>query len=317
MGNMRGEGCQVLQDVSVVLGSVLSLFLMMGVGYVLARRKVLGQEVLPQLSELLLYVVCPAIVVDSFQVERTGKMDGQLAVAGAALVGTYLLYMVLAQLCFSRRPQGERGLLRFASIYGNTGFMGLPLIQSVLGNEAMMVTVMSVGVFHVATWTHGAACIGGRKQISLRKAVLNPGVLSFVVAVALYLLRLRLAWPVGNAVSHLANLNTPLAMVVIGAQMAGADWRTVIGSTKLYLVSFMKLIAMPAVTILVLLPFDLDGMIFMPLVILSACPTAGVSSLFCQLFGKDSSLAAHQVTLSTLLCMMTLPLVTLVARMLG
>lgn len=307
----------MLQDLSVVLGSVLSLFLMMGVGYALARGKVLRQEVLPQLSKLLLYVVCPAIVIDCFQVERTEAVDRQLVVAGVALVGTYLLYMALAQLCFSRRPVEERGLLRFAAIYGNTGFMGLPLIQSVLGNEAMMVTVMSVGVFNVATWTHGAACIGGKKQISLVKALLNPGVLSFVVALAMFLLRLRLPWPVGDAVTNLANLNTPLAMVVIGAQMAGADLRAVFSNARLYLVSFLKLVVMPAVTILVLMPFHLDGMIFMPLVILSACPTAGISSLFCQLFGKDSSLAAHQVTLSTLLCMGTLPLVTLVARMLG
>lgn len=303
------------QEFFVVTGSVLTLFLIMGVGYGLAKWKILTQDMLPKLSTLLLYVVCPAIIIDCFQVERSPQLDRQLLVAGVALVGTYVLNMVLAQLCFRRQPGDTRGVLRFAAIYGNTGFMGLPLIQSVLGDEAMMFTVVSVGVFNVACWTHGAACIGGREQISVRKAVLNPGVLSFLVALGLFLAQVRLPWPVGDAVSDLADLNTPLAMLVIGAQMAGSDLREAFGNARLYLVSFLKLVAVPVLTMLVLLPFHLNGMMFMTLVILSGCPTAGVSSLFCQLFGKDSTLAAQQVTLSTLLCMITLPLVTLAAQM--
>lgn len=303
------------QEFLVVIGSVLTLFLLMGMGYGLAKGNILTQDMLPKLSTLLLYVVCPAIVIDCFQVQRSPQLDRQLLVSGVALVGTYVVYMLLGQLCFPRQPRDTRGILRFAVVYGNTGFMGLPLIQSVLGDEAMMFTVVSVGVFNVACWTHGAACIGGREAISLRKAVVNPGVLSFLAALVLFWFQVQLPRPVGDAVSHLASLNTPLAMLVIGAQMSQANLRAVFRSTRLYLVSFLKLVAMPAVTILVLLPFHLDGMMFMTLVVLSGCPSAGVGSLFCQLFGKDPTLAAQQVTLSTLLCIITLPLVTMAAQL--
>lgn len=307
----------MIQDAMVVTGSVLTLFLLMGVGYTLVKLGMLSEITLPQLSKILLYVVTPAIMIDCFQVERTPELDHMLFLAGSALVGTYVLYMLLAQLLFRRRNAEERGVLRFCSIYGNTGFMGLPLISAVLGKEAMMITVIGVGVFNVATWTHGVACMGGKENRSAKQAVLNPGVLGFVVAVALFLAGVDLSGPVGNAVSDLAALNTPLAMIVIGAQMACANLNEGFRDLRLYMVSAVKLLLLPAVTILVLLPLHLNGMIFTTLVILSGCPTAGVSGLFCQMLGRDSSLAAKQVTFSTLLCILTLPLVTLAARILG
>ncbi len=303
------------QEFLVVVGSVLTLFLLMAVGYGLKKKDILTSSMLPKLSTILLYIVSPAIILDCFQVERSAALDYQLMVGGMALVGTYVLYILLSFLVFRRQDADLRGVLRFASIYGNTGFMGLPLIQAVLGNEAVMVTVISMGVFNVATWTHGVANIGGRQAISLKKAVVNPGVISFAVALVLYLVNFTFPWPVGNVFTHLAGLNTPLAMLVIGAQMASADFRAVFSNAKLYGVCFLKLIVVPVITILVLLPFRLDGMIFMTVVILSACPTAGNTNLFCQLFHKDSTMAAQQVTLSTLLCIITLPLITILAQM--
>lgn len=307
----------MLENFLVVTQSVLTLFLVMGVGFALVKLGILSPATLPQLSKVLLYVVTPAIMIDCFQVKRTPELDGQLLVAGMAFAGTYVLYMALGQLCFRKSPFQERGVFRFSAIYGNTGFMGLPLIGAVLGEQGLMVTVIGVGVFNVATWTHGVACIGGKENSSLKKAVLNPGIISFLIAVALFLAQIDLPGPVGDAVTNLANLNTPLAMLVIGAQMAGADLKGVFTNAKLYVVSALKLLAMPLITILVLLPFRLDGMIVTTLVILSGCPTAGASSLFCQMLGRDSSLAAQQVTLSTLLCIITLPLVTLVLQLFG
>ena len=126
---------QVLESVQVVGGSVLTLFLLMTVGFVLGKRGMLTGGTLSQTSQLLLYVVTPAIIMDSFAMERTPALDRQLLIAGAALAGTYGLYMLLSIALFRRRDPDERGILRFASIYGNKGFMGLPLVQAALGSE--------------------------------------------------------------------------------------------------------------------------------------------------------------------------------------
>ena len=122
---------------------------------------------------------------------------------------------------------------------------------------------------------------------------------------------------VGSAVGFLADLNTPLAMVVIGGQMA----RTSLGSTfrrpDLYAVALLKLAAIPAVTALVLLPFHLPPLVYCSMVILAGTPTAGTSSILAQQFGRDAGSAAQMVTLSTLLSVLTLPVVAVAANLLS
>lgn len=307
----------MLQELLVVAGSVLTLFLLMSVGFIFGKKGFLSENTLSQLSKLLLTAVIPATMVDVFQVERSRPLDGQLLTSFLALAGIYALYAVLSIPLFRREGEQTRGVLRGSAIYGNVGFMGLPLIQSVMGNEAAMVAAMNLVVFNVMTFTHDAAIIGGKKAFSAKKAVLNPGVIGFAIAIGLYLLDLRLPAPVGSAVSYLGSLNTPLAMVVIGGQMAGSDLASAVRDRRLYLASALKLIALPLLTALVLLPFRLERVIYMTLVILAGCPAAGINSLFAQSMGRDAGLAARQLTLSTLLSILTLPFAGLLARALA
>ena len=307
----------MFQQLQVVGGSVLTLFFLMAVGFVFGWLGLLSDNTLSQISRILLNVVIPCIMVTAFEVERTAEVDRQLLAACAALAGTYALYILGTHLLFRGQPEEHRGILRFASIYGNIGFMGLPLIQSALGGAATMTAAMSLVVFNAVAFTHGMVLIGGKGSMSLKKLVLNPGALGLLAALTLYLTGWRLPGPVNAAVGYLGSLNTPLPMLVIGAQMAHADLRLVFGDKRLYAATAIKLAGLPVLTALVLLPFRLDGVIFTALVILSGCPTAGITSLFSQNLGKDASLAARQVTLSTLLCIVTLPLAAVLAQFLA
>lgn len=306
----------MLTQIQVVAGSVLTLFLMMAVGFVFGKLRLLSAGTLGQMSKLLLYVVCPAIMVDTFLAREpdAGTML-QIAISGAVLVGTYALNALLIGPWF-RGQREDRGVMRFAAIYGNTGFMGIPLIQAVLGEAGMIPTVVCMAVFNIGIWTHGSWLMGGRSQVSLRKALLNPGTLGFVLAFALFLLRVRLPGPVAGAVRYIGSLNTPLAMVIIGGQMAAVDFRSLLGDWRLYAVGALKLLAIPAITMLVMLPLGLDPVTYTAIAILAGCPVAGATSLFCQINGKDPSLAARLVTITTLLCIVTLPLTALVSGLL-
>ena len=307
----------MLQALCVVGGSVLTLFLLMSVGFSIGRMGLLSGETLSQLSRILLYVVTPCIMVTSFEVERTPESQGLLLATLAVMTGIYAVYMALSHLLFRREGEAHRGILRFAAVYGNTGFMGLPLIQSALGNEAMMIAVVGLAVFDIVTWTHGRALMGGRSELALKKALLNPAVLGFAGGLLVFFAGWRLPGPVDDAAGYLASLNTPLAMVIIGGQMAQADLREVFSTRKLYLVSAVKLLGIPLLTAAVLLPFQLNPMIYVASVILAGCPTAGATSLFAQSMGKDAAIAARQITLSTLLCILTLPVMAALAQLLA
>lgn len=306
----------MLESLLVVGGSVLTLFLLMSVGFLFGRMGLLSGDTLSQVSRILLYVVTPCILITSFEVERTPKSQGQLLASLVAMAGIYVVYMVLSVLLFPREGEAHKGIMRFAAVYGNAGFMGLPLIQSIMGDEAMMVAVVGLAVFNVTSWTQGRVLMGGWSELSLKKVALNPGILGFVIGAVLFFTGWRFPGPLDSAVGYLGSLNTPLAMVVIGGQMAQADLRKVFSTPKLYLVSAIKLIALPLITALVLLPFHLDATIYIAAVILAGCPSAGATGLFAQGMGKDSTFGAQQVTLSTLLCVITLPVMASLAQLL-
>ena len=308
----------MLNSLLTVGSSVFTLLLLMAVGFVLAKRKLLTGSALSQLSTMLLYVVCPAVMIDALAAEqRSGETVRALLVAGAALAGTYVLNMLLTQLMYRKSASDDRGVLRFASIYGNCGFMGIPLIRAVLGESGMIVAVTSLVVFNISIWTHGAILVGGKQQASVKKALLNPGTIGFLIAVALFALPVSLPGPVRSAVGYVSDLNTPLAMVVIGGQMAAVDLKELFRDKKLYAASVIKLLVVPVISMLVLMPFGLDPTVFVAVVILAGCPTAGATSLMCQTMGKDTSLAARLVTLSTIFSIVALPVVAAVAGVLA
>lgn len=302
-------------DLLVVAGSVVTLFLMMAVGFVFAKLGLLTQDTQGQLSSLLLKVVAPCIMIGSLQMEFSRSALLDMLWALAALVGTYVIYAVAVRFFFRRQPEETRSSLRFGVMFGNVGFMGIPLISSILGPEALMFCTMSLVVFNTANWTYGTVLMGAR--VSLRRTVVNPGIIGMVIAMALYLAQIRLPGPILSAVEYLGDLNTPLAMVVIGAQMARADILATFREKRLYAAAALKLAVMPLVTLALLLPLGLKPMALMTIVILAGCPTAGATSMFAQMFRRDTAAAARLVTLSTLLSILTLPLVALAARYLG
>lgn len=307
----------MLDALLVVGGSVLTLFLLMSVGFVFGRMGLLSDAALSQVSRVLLYVVTPCIMLTSFEVERTPENQAQLVTTLIAMAGVYALYMALSAFLFPREGEAHRGIMRFAAVYGNTGFMGLPLIQSTLGDGAMMAAVVGLAVFNATSWTQGRALMGGRSEVSLKKVALNPGILGFAGGLLLYFTQWRLPGPVDSAVGYLGSMNTPLAMVVIGGQMAQADLAQVFSTKKLYLVSAVKLLIVPLLTAAVLLPFRIDPTVYVAAVILAGCPSAGATGLFAQSMGKDAAFGARQVTLSTLLCIITLPIMAVLAQLLA
>ena len=126
----------MLNNLLTVTGQVSTLFLMMAVGFVLGKMKKLSSAGLSQMSFLLLYIVCPCVMIECFQVERTPELVQQLCLGAVIAVVCYLGYLAVSLLFFRKQPADTRDSLRFAMVYGNVGFMGVPLVQSILGNEA-------------------------------------------------------------------------------------------------------------------------------------------------------------------------------------
>ncbi|OUN09443.1 AEC family transporter [Flavonifractor sp. An9] len=307
----------MLEYLLMVSSQVGTMFLMMAAGFALAKRRLLTQAAIPQMTNLLLTVVLPCMLVDSMQIERTPALLGSMGYTSLLVAGLYVLYCLLSIPLFRRQNSATGKALRFGTLYGNVGFMGLPLIQLVLGEQAMVYGVINLIVFNLFNWSQGVVLMGGRRQVSLKQAVLNPGILGTVVALVLFLCGITLPSMVGSAVSFLGSMNTPLAMVIIGAQMASADWRSVFRSPAILLACGLKLVAMPLLTALILYPLHPEPDLYCTLVLLAGVPTASITAMFAQRYGQDVSTSAQLVTVSTLLSILTLPCCGVLAALLS
>lgn len=305
----------MVQNFLVVATQVVTLFLLMAVGFAMTRLGRLGAEGVSQMSTLVLYVVTPCVIIHSFQIRRTPGMGGRLLACGGLYLLCSLVCILAAQALFRREAPERRAPLRYSLVYGNVGFMGLPLLLSILGENALIYGAVIVVLFNLLCWTHGVWVMGGR--VTPRQVLINPATIGFAAALPLFLTGWQLPAMVGSAVDFLADLNTPLAMVVIGAQMAGADLKASFTTPKLYVAAAFRLLAAPLVALLLLFPLGLDPTLYCACVILTATPIAGATGMFSQRFGKDTALAAQLVTLSTLLSVLTLPLMAVAAQTLS
>lgn len=312
----------MLGNLIIVAGQVLTLFLMMAVGYVMRKRDRLSRETTQQLTQILLYIVAPCLIVDSLQIERNAGIVAEMGITALGCIISLTIGGIIVLLLFRKKEPKTRSVLRFGSMYPNSAFMGFPLIRGILGNDAMVFAAIFLIVFQVIHWTHGVAIMVGRDNMSIKKAFFNPGMFGVAVGLIFFVFKVELPWPVSNAVTYIGNINTPIAMFVIGAQMADADLIKLLRVKELYSSAAIKLVVIPALTIAALTGLKALGLAIPPLVfctvcILSAAPTAGVTAMFAERFERDTLTAARCVSLSTLLSIITLPVFAALAQSLA
>lgn len=299
-------------DFLIVCGQVITLFLMMGVGYVLAKKGWFTEEASAQCTRILIYVVTSCIIITQLQIEASVDVIRSMLMSVVGMATPFVIMLPIVQLLFRKEQPDTKIVQRFGMVYSNSSFMGLPLLAGILGQNALLFGIISMMVFTVFQWTHGALTMGGK--FSVKRMVVNPGMISMAIGLILFATGLRIPIPIYNAMDFMADMNSPLAMVVIGSQMARADIRNVFKKPKLYLTAAVKLIVVPAVVCVVLLPLKLEPISYCACVVMAACPTAGTTSMFAQMFKRDVETAAQMVTLSTLLSIVTLPVFAVLAR---
>ena len=301
----------------VVLFQVITLFLMMGAGFILGKIKLLDEAGTKQASAIIINVVTPCLVVSSLQIDLNAQLLQTMGKIALASFVCLLVNIAVAALHFRKEPEDDRVTMRFGAVFGNTGFMGIPLVAAVLGQETTLVAVIVIAVCSFLTYTYGVMIMGGKKAFSAKTLASNPVLISIILGLALMFLRIKLPGPVGNAVSTIAGINSPLAMITIGAQLSRADLSGIFSQFRLYRVTVLRNILFPVLEAFILLPLKLDRITYIALVILMGTPTAGVTSILSERYGRNYQLAAQLVSLTTILSAVTLPFIAVLAETLA
>ena len=286
---------------------VLILFALMAVGFVLGKAKLMDDRGSLAMTNLVMYAVSPAMMVVAFQREKDTADLHNFLVCLLLAVAVHAVSILLAYAAL-RGKDGTCGVLRFGTVFSNCGFMGYPLMLALLGSIGVFYGSAYVVVFTVLSWTAGIYMItydAGNLQV--KHILLNPGVLSVVVAMVLYLLAVRLPEIVMTPLNYLANMNTPLPTIVVGYQLSHANFSTAFSDRRSWLALALRLAVVPLVTIGLCWVFRVDSAVALVTVIAASTPPAALLSMFAQKFGGDTKLASSVVSVFTALSVLTIP----------
>lgn len=296
----------------ILLQQTIIMFALMLLGLLLSRRGMITEQGSRDLSNVLLYAVIPCVILRSYMSEFSTEKLRAMGLSALIAVIAFAASIAVAYLTCGTRHRIEN----FAVVFGNAGFIGIPLVTAVFGPEAAFYVVSFSTFANLLQWTYGIVIISGKKEtMNLRMVFVNPVFISMVIGIALFVLQPALPTVVTGTIGYIADGNTVLAMIILGYYLSKVQLRGLFADVRLYLVSALRLLVVPAVTILVFLPFPFArGEIALITLIAAATPIASSTAIFAQKFDQDYRRAVSYVCLSTILSVATLPLVMLFAE---
>lgn len=297
-----------------VFQQVMILFIMIGIGFLFGRLHKADMTGASQITLFLLYVINPCCLLDAMV---NGYKEGMLREFLLLIVMTlaiHFLFIALVQLFFRGRDKASAAVLRSAAIYGNMGFMGIPLIQMVLGDTAVAYLSIIIVTQNLLLWSHCAGTISG--QMNIRKVFINPIVPCFLIGLLLIVTGWQLPWPIMRTITLLGNANSSMAMLVIGLQMAHVPIQGMFRNSDYLLVTFLKLLGTPLLALVLLMPFHLSPLIVSTFVIAFSTPMAGTVSMFAQNYGNGVEKTSQLAFLTMLFSILTMPVIGTLVQLL-
>lgn len=297
-----------------VIGKVAVMLILIIIGAVITKLGMLTEKGASEITSLLVKIVTPCLIINSLTScgELTLAEIGAAAVLPALSIG---IGIAVSLFLFKKEPPERRKVLRFSIIFCNAGFMGLPLVQGIVGERGVALGSFFVVVFNLICWTYGYSMMGGGK-LNLKTAILNPGIIGLAVGLPIYFLKISLPAVIAEPISFLSDLNTPLAMLVIGSYVARLSFKDFISDISVYKMCFFRLILCPALYLGLLMILRPERDIFLSTMIQASAPVAANTMLFAVEYKQDSHLASKTVAVSTVLSIITIPVFTIIAQML-
>lgn len=293
-----------------ILKQTIIMLILITVGIVCSKTKIISKESNKDLSKFVLQVVNPIMIFMSYQTDYKPELVKNLLLTFVLSLGAYAVTILLAYLLIPSKKGRETELERFSAIYSNCGFMGIPLVNALFGMEGVFYLTAFITVFNLIVWTHGIILISGEKSMkNIVKVLYSPTIIAIVLGIITFFLQIRLHEVPAKALEFISQLNTPMAMIVSGVTMAETNVLKLLKKGGVYYICFLRLLLIPSILAALLSPLGISEKVRLTVIVAASAPPAAMCTLQCIRYGRNSVYASEIFTAGTILSVLTLPLV--------
>ena len=298
-----------------ILRQTIIMLMLIMVGVLCSKTKLISKETNKELSGFVLQVVNPAMIFMSYQTDYRSELVENLLMTFILSIAA-LAVIAAAAYIFIRHKEGrDTEIERFSAIYSNCGFMGIPLMNALFGMEGVFYLTAFISVFNISVWTQGIVLISGERDMKkVVKVFYSPTMIAIALGMLSFFLRIRIPSVPAKAVDYVAELNTPLAMIVSGVTIADTNVVKLLKKPSVYYVTFMRLLMIPMIVTLSVVPLPVDEKVKMTVIVAASAPPAAMCTLQCIRYGRNSLYASEIFAFGTILSVGSLPLIVRVAE---
>lgn len=303
----------------LLMQQIAELFLMIFMGYVIVKTGLLKGEDSKVISKIVLYLIIPCVIINAFQVDYTSEKVQGLLLAFAASV---MLQVVLLVIVWTAgRLMGLNEVEKASVYYSNAGNLIMPIVTFVLGQEWVLYGCVFMSVQLVFVWSHGKSVLSMEKGIDWRKIIFNINMIAVFAGVVLFFTKISLPQIVNHTLGSVGSMIGPASMIVTGMLIAEMSLKSIFTNGRIYFITFLRLVAVPGIALLLLkvsglVNGSLDGKKILLIVFLAVItPSASTVTQMCQVYGNDSKYASAVNVMTTLLAIVTMPLMVVLFQM--
>ena len=294
---------------------IAQLFLMILMGYIIVKTKLLKGEDSKVLSKIILYLIIPAVIINAFQVDYSPNVTKGLI---TACIASIILQFLLLFVTYIMQKMFHLDSVEFTSAYySNSGNLIVPIVTFILGQEWVLYGCVFMSVQLVFIWTHCKKIISREASYDWRKIVLYINMISIALGAILFFAQIHLPEILNNTLSSVGDMIGPASMIVAGMLFAGMDLKKIFGNTRVYIISSLRMIVIPLIALALiklsrLAALSSDAPKIMLIVFLAVItPSASTVTQMCQVYGNDAKYASAINVVTTLCAIVTMPLMVL------
>ena len=302
-----------MQQYSALFGFQAMIFLLTAAGFILRKLSIIDPHTRKGITDFVIYFVLPCNIINSFFIKLNADVLRACAVILVVSILIQIMCGILGRVLYRHVPHEQRTVMRYGTLCPNSAFLGTPLVEGVYGAEGVVLASIYLIPQRIVMWSAGVAAYSGTKDDHVVKKVLtHPCVIAAGVGILIMIFQVPMPVFFKNTVGTVSNATVSLSMIVVGGILAEIDIKTVISRQTIYY-SFIRLILLPSIVLFSCKLLGLAPLASSVAVILTAMPAGTTTAILAEKYGCDSGFAVKCVFLSTVLSLVTIPLLCILA----